>query len=441
MVMIKKVTGGETASGSEKRLLLLRLVEDSSNQIPRVECWSDCGWRTVAMDDDFARAFGVDDPVTTEEEPADALELQFGEQTRALLLLPGHWVWSGVDSIPKAARRQSQAIGYMVEEQLAEDVEDLHFVCQPRAGEACSVYAIARQKMEVLRDQLQRLEWPLIAAVPEYQLLDLLDTDTALWLDGNRAHLWYGSGHGLSVQRRYLQQLLAPLVENHSEDSQEGDATPQLELIGEDPDDQLTRANLESLFGDGLHSSAGAAEEQLLERFRPSRMANLLTGDFALATDREEPNWWIRPAQVAAICFAVQLLLFVVAGSYYNWRASGSEEQARALFTELFPETRPGRDLRRQIEGYLKQAAGGGDGFSGQMQLLSEVWNQQGSGQLKLQSLRFDGQRGELVLQVKAADLAELDRFVGSLSNGQYRAELLAASELEKGASGRVKLQ
>ncbi|MCX2794925.1 type II secretion system protein GspL [Microbulbifer thermotolerans] len=420
------------ASAPARQLMLLRLsCPDSGDRRLQLQCWSRDGWRAVALDDDFVCAFCPDGDLASEE---NALQLSFPEGARALLLVPGNWVWTGLETIPKAARRQSRAIGYMVEERLAEDVEELHFVCQARRGDTCSVYAAATEKMEALHSQLQRLGWPVAAVLPEYQLLDLLEGDIVLWLDGAQAHIWHKKGYGLSVRRQYLQPLLGSL-----RGDEEG--APRIQLLGAGDGDGMILAELESLFGDQLELIEGPAEEVMLARCKLGPLVNLMTGEFELAGGEEERNWWHRPVKVAAACFVAQLLLFAAAGGYFQWRASNAEQQARALFTELFPQDRPGVDIRRQIEGYLKRASASGGGFGSQMQLLSRVWEQQKGRDLKLQSLRFDGNRGEMVLQLQAANLTDLDTLVSRLSEGEFRADLLGANELEKGVSGRIRLR
>ena len=435
-------------SNTESRgshLLLLRLSESGGwDQPVHLHCWSDRGWRPVDVDEEFVRAFNPScEPGPT---PEDALQLTFPEGARALLLLPGNWVWSGVERVPKAARRQSHAVGYLVEERLAEDVEDLHFVCRPRSGEDCSVYAVARKKMAALHGQLERLQWPVVTAAPEYQLLDLMGQDIALWLDGSQAHIWHRAGHGLSVRRQYLQPLLAQLARpdtgDKMNDEMADEQPPELALLGVGDGDGLALAELESLFAEHLHPVTGSAEEALLSRYKPGRLVNLLVDEYQLDDGTEERNWWLRPAKVVAACFAAQLILFIAAGGYYQWRASAAEQEARALFSELLPNVSPSADLRRQINGYLNRAGGSDSSFASQLQLLSRVWGQQKGTELKLQSLRFDGNRGEMVLQLQAPNLTDLDAVVGNLSSGgQYRAELLAASELDEGVSGRIRLR
>ncbi|WP_193164170.1 type II secretion system protein GspL [Microbulbifer hainanensis] len=441
--MTKSSSSDTNAESRGSHLLLLRLSESGGwDQPVRLHCWSDRGWRPVAVDEEFVRAFNPS--CEPEPTPEDALQLAFPEGARALLLLPGNWVWSGVERVPKAARRQSRAVGYLVEERLAEDVEDLHFVCRPRRGDECSIYAVARDKMAALHGQLERLQWPIVTAAPEYQLLDLMEQDIALWLDGGQAHIWHRAGHGLSVRRQYLQPLLALLAQPATGDeiADADEQPPELALLGAGDEDGLAVAELESLFAEHLHPVSGSAEEALLSRYKPARLVNLLVDEYQLDDGTEEGSWWVRPVKVAAACFAAQLMLFVAAGGYYQWRASAAEAEARALFSDLLPNVTPSSDLRRQINGYLSRAGGSDSSFASQLQLLSRVWGQQKGTKLKLQSLRFDGNRGEMVLQLQAPNLTDLDTVVGNLSGGgQYRAELLAASELDEGVSGRIRLR
>ncbi|SDK19997.1 type II secretion system protein GspL [Microbulbifer yueqingensis] len=429
--------------GQSERVALLRLQEapDGTGTVS-LACWTASGWRPVAVDEEFSRAFA---PAGAEPrlspQGSEALKADFAG-TRAVLLLPGSWVWSGVEAIPRAARKQSTAVGYMVEERLAEDVEELHFACQPRRGDLCSVYAIRHDKMRALYNELMRLQWPVVAMLPEYQLLELLGDDSALWLDGEHAHIWRAEGYGLTVRRQHLQPLLGSLGAADATGEEEAvDESARLSLLGAGEDDRMAVAELESLFGEDLQQLPGRAPDALLERLRIPALVNLLSGDYRLTSGTEEGRWWVKPAQVAAACFVLQLLVFIAAGSYYSWQASRHEQEARALFAELFPGARAGVDIRRQIQGYLNQAGSGGAGFARQVTALSRAWEEQRGENLKLQSLRFDGNRGEMVIQLQAASLNELDGFVGRLSSGEYSAELLGANELEDGVSGRIRLR
>ncbi|WP_413665699.1 type II secretion system protein GspL [Microbulbifer sp. CNSA002] len=430
----------------QSSLVLLRLSETADLTL-RLHQWQEGNWQQVALDSEFAQAFNPEFEAV--EEQPEFPQLNLPEGAKALLMVPGNWVWSGLETIPKAARRQASAIGYMVEEHLAQDVEDLHFACRPRTGDLCSVYAIDVEKIEALHSQLERLQWPLAAVVPEYELLSLIEGDIRLWLDGGQAHIWKGAGQGLTVNRDFLQPLLGSLLvdeggESESEDDSESGEpidNKQVVLLGAGEQDGLLIAELESQFGDGLQLNQRSAEEVFVERFKLGLLTNLLTGDYQLSSNKSAAVWWMRPAKVAAACFVIQLLFFVGAGAFYQWKGNQSEEQARAMFTELFPNTRPSAQMRRQLEGFLKGAGNQGGAFSTQMQQLSKVWIAHKGGALKLQSLRFDGQRGEMVLQLQAENLSDLDAFVSKLSGGGIKADLLGANELKKGVSGRIRLR
>lgn len=424
-----------------QKLIVLRLVEASQGHLPlEMHCWGDEGWRPVLLDEAFVRAFNPDCIIS---EPAEnALELNFAPDARALLLLPGNWVWSGVEEIPRAARRQSNAVGYMVEDQLAEDVEQLHFICQPIQQDMCSILAISCDKMDLLTAQLARLDWPVVMAAPEYQLLAMLDTELSVWLDGEFAHIWLASGHGLTLRRQLLGAVLDTMVlqgsgEHTDADSTEVPAIKQVQLLG--ILDEMELADLQSRFSNVLNVNQCSVEAQLLASFQASRLTNLLCGEYNMALDQREDHWWRKPAIALAVCFITQLIFFISAGSYYQWRASTADSEARALFAELFPGQKPSADLRRQLNSYLNQSSGDSGSLSGQLHSLSEVWGD--NKELKLQSLRYDDKRGELLLQLRAANLTQLDGLVGELSKSAYKAELLGANELNKGVSGSIRLR
>lgn len=434
--------------------MLLRLVESvAADAALEVQCWSEGKWRPVHTDAAFVRAFRAAAPegdneqaISTDLESGsstdvaaisspDAVELEFEQDSQALLLLPGSWVWSGLEVIPRAARRQSSAVGYMVEEQLAEDVEDLHFTCLPVSGDLCTVMAVSRRKMDALHTQLERLGWPVTLAIPEYRLLGGLEGQSSVWLDGQWAHMWQGAGRGLTVPRSLLlpvaESLLVP--EEGEEEGALDDARDTLKLFGRA--EELELAGLSQLAE--VEPVSSSAEEELLESVAGSSAGNLLHGEYQISLHTAEGPWWRKPAIAVAACFVAQLLFFVGVGTYYKIQAGRADAQARAVFSEIFPNDTPRADLRRQVQGYLNQSTGGSGDFARQLQQLASAW----SGDLRLQSLRFDGNRGELVLQLRAANLGQIDAVVGKLSSGQYRAELLAANELENGVSGRIRLR
>ncbi len=415
--------------------------------------WQSDGWHTVAIDDEFQRAFAADTSASVpagandadaagavrEAELPDSSALVFEPGERAVLILPGSWVWSGLEVVPRAARRQSSALGYMVEDQLAEDVEDLHFVCEPVAGDLCSLMAASNDKLAALKQQIERLGWPVVAAIPEYHLL-AAGAGSAIWLERDKAHFWQAEGRGLTVNRPLAGVIAESLFaeEGESETTGAGDTGVKLRLCGDV--NELELATFQQL-GE-VAVAEGAPEEAWLQAQGASIPGNLLTGEYQISLKTDAGPWWKTPAIAVAACFVLQLLFFVGAGTFYRIQADRADDAARTLFSEIFPGDSPGADLRRQVTGYLNQAAGGGGEFASQLQQLSAVWSTANAGDLKLQSLRFDGNRGELVLQLRAANLGQLDDVVGKLNDGsQFRAELLAANELENGVSGRIRLR
>ncbi|WGL17149.1 type II secretion system protein GspL [Microbulbifer bruguierae] len=441
-------------------LKLLRLRDNCGISL---ECWGEGAWHPVATDQQFRRAFhgGASDaeyeldsspvgPVDVAEtgEAGDIDSLSFEPGQRAVILLPGSWVWNGLEMVPRAARRQSSAVGYMVEDQLAEDVDDLHFVCEPITGDLCSVMAVATDKLRALKVEIERRNWPVVTAIPEYRLLAGAVGESAIWLEDDRAHFWQGAGRGLSVGRTLAGVVAeslfvpgdldeAPASAAAATASDDAETSASLRVYGVPT--ELELATLQQL---GQVESVGEMPESRWLNAAPGVIpGNLLSGPFQIVLQTGHGPWWKRPLIAVAACFVAQLLFFLAAGGYYSFQASQADKAARQLFTDIFPGDSPSADLRRQVNGYLNQSSGGGGEFASQLQQLSQVWGTGSAGDLKLQSLRFDGNRGELVLQLRAPSLSQLDTVVNKLSSGQFKAELLAANELEDGVSGRIRLR
>lgn len=455
-----------------QELKLLRLRESVSgasdaDQAPAaagllLEIWQPAGWQAVALDAPFQHAFlsepsasgyevaSVDPSLQSADSDVEKVtgvgELTFEPEDRILVLLPGSWVWSGLEDVPRAARRQSSAVGYMVEDQMAEDVEDLHFICEPVQGDLCSVMAISTDKLSALKSQAERLDWPVTAAIPEYRFPAIGSDDSVIWLDQNYAHFWQSSGQGLTVNRSLAGVIAESLFV--ASDAAEPENTAGAEGTSDSAESHGMSIRilgeptaLELATFQQLGSVEVEAETQLLRALPQVVPGNLLTDGYQVSLQSAAGPWWKKPAIAVAACFILQLVFFVGAGTYYKLQASTADEAAKNLFGEIFPNDRPSADLRRQVTGYLNQASGGDAEFAGQLQQLGQVWSTGKAGDLKLQSLRFDGNRGELVLQLRAANLGQLDTVVGKLSNGQFKAELLAANELEDGVSGRIRLR
>ena len=167
------------------------------------------------------------------------------------------------------------------------------------------------------------------------------------------------------------------------------------------------------------------------------RAINLLQGRFAQpGRNTGSGNW--RPFAIAAgVLIVLNLVYLLGSGFYFKQRSNSLHGASVELYRSYFPDDRRIINIRTQTRNHLNQAGGSGDSdFMQLLQAFVAPWRETRD-QIKLNSLRYNQARGELLLDMEARSIEQLDKLRVGL--GQ-QAELLSASENENGVRGRIRL-
>ncbi|MFP4244512.1 MAG: type II secretion system protein GspL [Ectothiorhodospira sp.] len=358
------------------------------------------------------------------------------------ILAPGNRVLLTRVHLPTRNPRAIQrALPYALEDQLAEDVEDLHFVPGARLPDgALPVAVVARGDMDAWTQALGAAGIQLRSMVPETALLPVPEDGWCLWLEGERAWLAPGDACGLGLDRTQA----AFWVRRQWEQTPEGRRPGRITLHridaprAEDTDLQaLTERPGLELHWEG---SAPGLMETLATRWPARPPLNLLTGPYALREGRGQ-GW--RPWRAAAVLFVAVLLVQLTSqlwGLQALERERGRlEERIRQVYGQTFPGGRI-VDPRRQMESALRQwergdGGAGGDGLAALLGRAGPVLA--GAEGLTLRSLRY--QSGRLDLDLDLADLQTLDRLKTRLeSEAGQPVEIRSASAREDRVEARI---
>ncbi|GMG88235.1 type II secretion system protein GspL [Biformimicrobium ophioploci] len=357
--------------------------------------------------------------------------VEHDDVTEVCVFVPGHLVWNGVLEIPKAIRKQPAAVAYAAEDLIAGDVEDLHLTWHGLSGSQCRLLAIAHSQLQSIIAYLQEKQVNPDVLLPEYFLADHEDGVFSVHLEGERAHVCTQTGKWVTVQASEVPTLVAVSVAPEE--------PLQVRLTGESDTFDLLAGQLESLPGVALERTRRDAGDSMESAVRDFANLNLLCRDYAVKKRGKSADWKTGLAVAAAILFSLQVLFYVAGGAWFSFQAAQQEKQVNALFQEIFPGTRQQADLQRQLKGYLNQGGSGESGYQAKIQLLSSSWNSVPG--LVLESLRYDANRNEMVIQLKAKSLSDLDKVVSRLGQGSHQVELMAANELERGVLGRIRIR
>lgn len=355
-----------------------------------------------------------------------------------------------VELPPMNRQRLARAVPFVLEEQLASDVESLHVAVGERdaAGRVASA-VVAR---DILDTWLARLRTaglqpdmvsPELFGVPR----DDADDGWALLIDGNRALLRTGPQAGLGFDPDNLVPVLSACLDDAGEtppgqltvtvcaDADFEDSPAYRELAELCAEQELALSLLRQTDEDPV------GDVVLAQGFDEQAAINLLQGDYSRKEQLEKLLRPWRPALILAVLWlVVQFGLLGLEYNRFSTQHSELNEQITTLYRETFPEARKIVDPKVQMEQALQKLRSSAGGHSGLLFLLAgagTVFNDTSG--LQLRSLRYSD--GKLDVDLRLPDLQALDRLKQALS-GQagLKVEIVSASSRDGKVESRIAL-
>jgi len=359
---------------------------------------------------------------------------------RVAAIVPSSDVLTTEVELPhKSGVRPQQLAPYALEEQLAADIETLHFAVGERDARSgrTSVAVVTRALMEQWLTALRAEGLAPEVLCAEAALLPENPGHTVVMLDGDM----------LNVRRAGQPPLTLPAADMAA--ALEASLGPELSA-----DDLIIYATPQdwhrhSSDAEALRSRCASLKVQLLSsgplpllapQLAAGQFINLLAGDFALKSSYGG-DWrrWRLAAVLAATLFAVH-----IAGlSLELLQQHRSERALDAAIGAVARRALPGDSgtgaVRTRIEQRLlaAQSQSGGSGLLPALAALAQAVN--GVNGASVQTLSF--REGGLDLALKASDAASLERVDQALRSGGWQAELTSGAAAGAAYEGRIRMR
>jgi general secretion pathway protein L len=360
---------------------------------------------------------------------ADAMGL--AQERSVVLLVPGSEVTFAAPELPlRSTSRLAQAVPYALEEQLASDVEALHFSigARPAGAAATPVAVVARAVMDRWIEACEAAGIHPDVAYADTAVVPATTGGCTLLLDGDILHVRRDGSVPFVLDADPLQDAMAialdaaaghvtfyaaPAEYERHRDAIEGlrshTSTLQVKLL---PDGPLPLLAAHSLQGTAL---------------------NLLQGPYAARTSLATGlRRWRLPASLAA----ATALVFVTVQALSAWQLARSEKALDAQIAQVFAQAMPGQkvvDPRAQMQGVL----GDGGGRSAFLPVLSALARAlAGAPQAHVQAMSCRGDVVELHLTAPSVD--SLDAITKVFSAVGMSADLQSATPRDAQVEGRL---
>jgi general secretion pathway protein L len=370
---------------------------------------------------------------------SDALNLAPGR--RVVLLVPGTEVALAEPELPlRSSARLAQVVPYALEEQLASDVDTLHFAVGTRTAGAVGtpVAIVARSLMQRWYDQCEAAGIHADAAYADSVAVPVGTTGCTLLLDESLLYVRRADALPYVLDATEVAAALDLALGSPEAGPESGENVTF--YAG------TTEYERHSETIEGLRGRTAALQVKLLPEGALPLLAaqavtgagvNLLQGAFgarsSLGTRLRE---WRLPASLAAAV----ALLFVANQALGWWQMSRAERALDAQIAEIFAQALPGQpvvDPRAQMQGALGARGAGGGGLLPVLSVLAEAMAQAPSARIEAMSFRGNA----LELRLTAPTVESLDGIKQTMTRDGMTAELQSATPRGGVVEGRLQVR
>ncbi len=356
----------------------------------------------------------------------------------AIVYVPGQDVLLTEVSLPGSRRKQLlNALPYALEDELIDDVENLHCVLGSRLDEGRYAAAVvANQRMQRWLAALEEAGIRPLRLLPDILLLPVEEDTWSVFCETNpeQALVRTGPEQGFVCQRENLIVLIQKAVESDDR------APAKIRLYGcENLDESALEVAVSGL--SELEWGEAPFEDALSLVSLQSE-----TGDFNLLQGRYAPRSRIgqhlRPWYASAALLGLLLLigLFTNVVRYASLQAQNRELETQIVqtFRQAFPEIKRVVNPQAQMRHHLARLRGNreqGPSFAAMLSAIAPLAKQQKG--LVVRHLRY--QKGRMELLMELPDLQSLEAFKQTLSRRTpWKVELKSANASEGKVQGRM---
>ena len=360
---------------------------------------------------------------------------------RSIGLLPASEVVTLDAELPaRAGAKLLQAVPYALEEQVADDIDDLHFAIGARAADGRTpVCVVSKSLMRSIDDACVAAGLSLQALHSESALIAALPGQVVVLLDREEMHVCPPGARALSLPSQSPAESLALALA--------GAPTETLGLLvfASQEDWEAHGAEI-----DALRARYAGLKVQLLPQgplpwlaqgLATAGAINLLQGGFAPRRATGGDGW--RRWRVAAVLAGVLLVLSLGGNLWRANRIATAERAVDAALADavrpLFPDDAAARDARRRIEAQLAAVRGAGgsqDAFLPALAALAAARGAAPDAELKALGYRS----GNFEVRLKARDAASIERVGAALRAGGWSTDLLGGTGSGDAYEGRLRI-
>lgn len=334
----------------------------------------------------------------------------------------------------KSVKAMRLAVPYMLEDELAQDVEELFFAYSDinvnGTDDNCFVAVIEHIQLELWQSWLVNAGIHCKKILPDVLAMPLpTDENTASAIVlGDQVLVRYGQWQGSAVDVNTWTLISQSLAKHKSvdnddspEEKSDGSSGAQEKMFTLNAYSKLPESNTDIAINAMPEELPLALLATTLSQDKKQKF-NLLQGEFKIKEQRSPAiTSWIWAAGFAAVALLLNVGIKGAELIQLNNQQTQLEQQIVTTYKKAFPKTKRVRisTIRSQLKQKLV-GVGGSNIDSGFLAMLSQIQPALAAvPEIKPQTLKFDGKRNEIRMQAFASDYQYFDKLKISLEENK----------------------
>jgi len=374
---------------------------------------------------------------------ADAASV--AEKHKTVVLLDNTSIHIDNIQLPTKNRQKLlRAIPFALEEQIADEVDDLHFVAGKTAADgSVPVAAIKKSTLDDILKLFTEAGISPVAIIPDTLCLTADERQWAILLHDEQANIQFNSFNGNEFDRDIFPTIISSLLQ------QETTATPdKIILFTQDGDEEETgKTELADTLPDDIELINVSYNTHPLViycgQYKNAMPLNLLQDTYK--PQRKDNVEWQRWRLAAALTATwIVLALGSASAQYFNLQDKNTELsiQIEKIYKTSFPKSKKIVNARVQMEQKLKELKGGGFTSAGtsMLALLSESANALSSEKnLTLQSINYRNKTMDL--ELTGNNLQAIESLNKKINKAPVKSEIISSSSENKQVKGSIRIE
>ncbi|MGI9278873.1 MAG: type II secretion system protein GspL [Endozoicomonas sp.] len=436
--------------------LLIRLPDQTVGISENTEV----SWRYISAEDDVPPVKGNELLVHLSGHLSELTKTK-KEGCKVVVFLPDTMVSHQQISVTKSQiRHLDRALPYLVEEDKADDIADLHLASVEQYGEGLlTVAAITHSQMRDLLEVLHDVDLSPDHIVPESQLIPSSNESISLYFSSDQAWAAMPGRPVISVGCETLELVIVDWLKEASLRNEEGESLA-IKIYNVSGDLPVTPSLLS--ISAQLEQAGWSVQNTDLEieatdfligsyKSRSAEVLDLLTGPyFPEGRKRTLASRWKPYLLMLFLVYVAHIGIMSLGGFVYGTKAGDFWQKSAAYYLGVFPNDKQvvrasesswgGVNIRSRLESRLKAPDQGADTLP-LVELLHQVSSTIGGlSEPGLKTIGFDYNRvsGRLTMEMRSDALAGMNKFLSSLKEEGFNARMESADKIEEEVRARV---